>query len=190
MRPSGVTRHVGKTLVAGRSVRAASHVLRVLRMSASKSAMPRSCGASRVMAAAGRSRGARAPGQMPHPSLSSDPSGVVSSGPQQGAGDSGVVPLLAGHWPHDIGLSGPHWHGFRMSACAMLNSARTIRTVVRMRDIVSEHTPRGGGRKGDVRGRCRSRRFDGVAPGPVPVDPRRGRARGARAPRSASYCLT
>lgn len=138
MRPSGVTSHGEKTLVAERSVRMASHVLRVLRTSASRWAMPRNCGASAVIAAAGISRGARAPGQIPQPSLSSDPSGVVSSEPQQGAGDSEVVPLfagpvLAGQRPHDMGLSGPHWHGFRMSACAMLSSARTIRTLVKMR---------------------------------------------------------
>ena len=169
MRPSGEVRHVGSTSVPGRSDPDVSTCVREFRSLARKSVAVANRGGSSVSGAAGTSRGARAPGQMPHPSsVSSDPTGVELDGPQQGAGVASLVALLAGHAPQEYGLSGPHWHGRRMSACTMLNIARTIRTVVRMRSIVSEHTPRRGSRKGDVSRSSGSRGLDAAPQASVP----------------------
>lgn len=148
--------------------------------------MPKSWGASRAIAVAGTSSGERAPGQIPQPSLSSDPSGVVPSVLQQGAAESAAIPMLAGHWPHDIGFSGPHWHGFRMFACAMLNSARRTKVVVRTRTIGGDHTPPQGACKGCVRGPRCPRRLDATGAGPLAAQV----TSGTRAPRIPSYYLT
>ncbi len=142
MRPSGVTCHVrGGTPGAARTSEDSSASLSVALWFRLLLAKPANRGASSVTAAAGMSRGARAPGQMPQPSPPlSDPSGAVSSGPQQGAGDSGEVLRLAGHSPQDMGFSGPQRQGRRMSACATLNSARTSMTVEKTRPIGPKDT--------------------------------------------------
>lgn len=143
MRPSWLTRHVGGALVAGRSVREASQSSSAHLVSTANARAPMNWGASRVIAAVGTSRGARAPGQIPQSWSSPDPSGVDSDGHQQGAGDAGVSPLLAGQLPQDSGLSGLHSQGRRMSACAMLKIARTSSRMENARAIPSSILLRG-----------------------------------------------